>query len=263
MTLDNATLIRNCIQVINKTFLQLYLDESLIENDLAMTFFSREPKKYYNSAQPLDPDMVLDSSSLQTIQATYRGRNCQPGVHLVQSWPQEANVKHLKAFGFHLISEEEEAWWILDLNQKFPPEVESDSIKLVPVQSAEQTKMFVEVDQACNDLTSSETEVLYQKLHRRPSWLQPYLISYENQIAGVSLSGFVEDYVGFAEGGVLPEFRGKGLHRFSFLERCRLARQKNIRYAVMNCVASSVSNKTALSTGFSLLFKRSFFQTAD
>lgn len=241
--------LRESIFAYNRIWQQLYADELIELPDYQITITPGQPDTFYNAAHFAGP---ASPKNMGDIEAVFGARNLRAGLYLPEGIMPPA--------GYEIVAENEEVWWIkpLDADVLNPALSEGLTIQRVDLDELDD---FLKVDAVANDLDDGLVALLARLIRQRRS--------YENRLfiglhAGMPVAcgsvGFMGGIACLAEGGVLPEFRGRGFHRSMTCHRLAEAVQAGARYALMVSAAGSRSNTTAQSVGFERLMTRKFYR---
>lgn len=236
----------------NRLWYQMYADALYESPEYHITVTPECPVSYYNAAHGLSD---VSTTKLREIETIFARHHVAPGLYLMEEEAAPA--------GYNAIENDTENWWVKSLTPIENTSVslpEGFSIRQVDLDVAGELESFLAVDAIANDLDKVLVRSLMDHIMERREYENALFLGFYHGIPCACGSvGFVGDVAYLAEGGVLPEYRGRGFHTALTLHRIAYAAPLAKRVVMVSSISSG-SNATAQSLGFERLFSRYFFQ---
>ena len=240
---------KDIIFAYNRIWHQMYADELIETPEYQVTITKSQPDSFYNALHGLDAVSLQQQGEAEAIFARHHVRS---GIYLEDSVAPPD--------GYRQAEGDSETWWLFDL-KNLPAETDLTEGYIINEVDPDALDGFLAIDAAANDLPPVLVDGLKQRILTRRNYTNRFFLgSFGGVPAACGSVGFVGDIACLAEGGVLPEFRGRGFHKALTLRRLYEAASSGARWAVMVSAAGSRSNTTAQSVGFERLLIRHLYQ---
>ncbi len=240
---------KDIIFAYNRIWHQLYADELIETPDYQVTITRSQPDSYYNALHGL---YAVSSQQQGAAEAIFARHHVKPGIYLEDGITPPDD--------YRITAGDSETWWLFDL-KKLPAETDLAEGYTIHEVDPDALEGFLAIDAVANELPPVLVGGLKQNILTRREYTNILLLGSFNGVPVACGSvGLVGEIACLAEGGVLPEFRGRGFHKALTLKRLQVAASAGARWAVMVSAAGSRSNTTAQSIGFERLMTRHLYQ---